>query len=408
MSKILKHFFVVFLLLLSFVFVDRAMNFVFAEEISQTVALSDDCVDAKSAILMEKSTGTVIYKLNENKKVQIASVTKIMTMLIASEAIESGKIKEEDIVEVSEYAASMGGSQVFLEPHEKMTVGDLLKSVVIVSGNDAAVALAEHISGSEASFVELMNKRAAELGAVNSHFVNCNGLCETDEHYSTALDVAIISREVLKHECLRKYMTTWMDTIRNGEFQLSNTNKLLKSYSGATGIKTGSEKISGFCLAASAKRENTEFIAIVLGAETSKLRFSEAANLLNYAFANYTIVDSASFDISIPPVKVFKSKIGCVTPILENKRSFLLKKGDKSKVSYEICLGHQVIAPLKAQGKIGEVIFKLEDNEIFRENIIVPEDIPKIGFVEMLYKITNSWTNIAYYFFSPNKYHVKL
>ena len=269
----------------------------YAEPVQQVdTNVSTQLINAKSGILMEASTGEVLYEQNANERLQIASVTKVMTMLLIMEAIDSGKISLDDMVTTSEYAASMGGSQVFLEAGEQMSVNDMLKAIAVASGNDAAVAMAEFISGSEGAFVEKMNKRASELGCENTHFINCNGLDETPEHYSSARDVARISQELLKHTKIFDYTTIWMDSLRNGSFGLSNTNKLIRFYNGANGLKTGSTSTAKYCLSATALRDGMQLIAVIICAPSTKDRFSSASALLDYGFANYEVASSEGTD----------------------------------------------------------------------------------------------------------------
>ncbi|MDO5311127.1 MAG: D-alanyl-D-alanine carboxypeptidase family protein, partial [Clostridia bacterium] len=265
---------------------------------------SAQLINAKSGILMEASTGEVLYEQNADERLPIASVTKTMTMLLIMEALDEGKISLNDTVTVSEYAASMGGSQVFLEVGEQMSADDMLKAIAVASGNDAAVAMAEFISGSEGAFVEKMNKRAAELGCTNTHFINCNGLDETEEHYSTARDVALISRALISHKKIFDYTTIWMDSLRGGSFGLSNTNKLIRFYKGANGLKTGSTSTAKYCLSATAERDGMQLIAVIIAAPTTADRFSSASALLDFGFANFDAVGEGFTDLPAPYVRV--------------------------------------------------------------------------------------------------------
>ena len=245
-------------------------------------------LNAKSAILMEEATGNILYESNPDERLPIASVTKVMTMLLIMEAVDSGKISLDDMVTVSENAMSYGGSTMFLETGEQLTVNDMLKGIAVASANDGCVAMAEHLAGSESAFVDMMNEKAKELGMENTHFMNTNGLDE-DDHYSSARDVAIMSRELMKHETIFNYTSIWMDTLRGGKFQLANTNKLIRFYDGANGLKTGSTSKALCCLSAAAKRNDMQLIAVVLGAPTSAERFASAKSLLDYGFANYAV-----------------------------------------------------------------------------------------------------------------------
>jgi len=254
-------------------------------EAVQVITLAEDSIPAKSAILMDQQSGRVLFEQNADEPVAPASITKIMTLLLVIEALEEGKISLEDKVVTSELAASMGGSQIWLEPGEEMTVDELLRAVAIASANDASVALAEHVAGSEPAFIERMNKRAAQLGMQNTRFLNCTGLDE-EGHVTTARDVAIVSRELISHPMIIEYSTIWMDELRNGETQLVNTNKLVRFYPGATGLKTGTTSIAGSCLSATATRDGLSLVAVVMGAPNSDSRFAAARGLLDYGFAN--------------------------------------------------------------------------------------------------------------------------
>lgn len=363
----------------------------FAKEEKQS-----EMVNAKSAILMEQTTGKVIYEKNPDEKLQIASVTKTMTMLLIMEAISEGKIKYSDMVTTSEHAASMGGSQVFLEPGEEMTVDDMLKAICVSSGNDAAVAMAEHISGSEEEFVNLMNKRAKEIGAKNTNFINCNGLDETDEHFSTARDVAIISAELLKHEDIQKYTTIWMDTLRGGKFGLSNTNKLVRFYKGANGIKTGSTSKAKYCLSASAKRNDMQLIAVILCAPSTQDRFQSATKLLDYGFANYEIADGKTLSgMAKNTIKVVGGEKDSLMCEAEDSGNIILKKGEAKKIEVKKSLPEEINAPILKGERIGELIYLLDGKEIDRKNIIATEDVNKIKLYKMYIKILKNWLMIS-------------
>ncbi len=311
-------------------------------------------VKAPSAILIEKETGTVLFEKNADEKMQPASVTKVMTILLIVEAVESGRITLDDSVSVSEYAAGMGGSQIFLEPNETMTAGEMLKSIVVASANDAAVAMAEHIAGSESAFVELMNGRAGELGMENTNFMNCTGLLDQPEHLTTARDISLMSRELIKHDWIKDYTTIWMDTVRGGEFGLSNTNKLIRYYDGATGLKTGFTSTARYCLSATAEREGVEYIAVVLGCETSGDRFESAKDLLSYGFSNYTLV-SALPDEVLPPIPVKMGESETVQPEPGAERTLLVKKSRAAGIEKELELSDELTAPVEE----GEVIGNL-------------------------------------------------
>ena len=352
---------------------------------------SDAMVNAKSSILMEQTTGKVLYESNPDEKMQIASVTKTMTMLLIMEALADGKIKYTDMVSTSDHAASMGGSQVFLEPGEEMSVDDMLKAICVSSGNDAAVAMAEHIGGSEEAFVDMMNNRAKELGAKNTHFINCNGLDETNDHYSTARDVALISCELLKHEDIQKYTTIWMDTLRGGKFGLSNTNKLIRFYKGANGIKTGSTSVAKYCLSASAKRDNMQLVAVVLCAPSTQDRFSGASKLLDYGFANYEVADGAALAGETGKIAVVGGEKDFASCGAASSGNIVVKKGEAKKIEVKKTMPDEINAPVKKGDKIGELSFILDGKEIAKKDIIASEDVGKIKLYKMYMKILRKW-----------------
>lgn len=353
-----------------------------------------ELISGCAAILVEQSTNQVLYELDADKKMPIASVTKTMTMLLIEEAIESGKIKYSDMVTTSEHAASMGGSQVFLEVEEKLSVDEMLKAIAVASGNDAAVAMAEHISGTESEFVKLMNRRAKELGALNTHFINCNGLNETEEHYSTARDVALISAELLKHKDIEKYLTIWTDTIRNGQFALANTNKLIRFYDGANGIKTGSTDAAKYCLSAAAKRDNMQLIAVVLGAPTTKERFENAKTLLDFGFANFALADNSSYEAKLPKIKVRGGAKESLKAKINGSLCVVVKKGSRDKITVKVTTVDEVLAPISVGDKVGEAVFYAGDEELFRRNVVATEEIPRITVWKMFEKCLNKWVMI--------------
>ena len=311
-------------------------------------------VEALSAILMEKETGTILYEQNAHEKLEPASVTKVMTMLLVMEALDEGRIQMEDMVTVSTHAASMGGSQVYLKEGEQMSVRDMLKAVAVVSGNDAATALAEHIAGSESGFVELMNRRAAQLGMEDTCFLNPTGL-PAPGHLTSAFDIAVMSRELVTHPAIREFTTIWMDTIRDGQFQLANTNKLIRFYEGATGLKTGSTDAAQYCLSATAERGGMELIAVVLKSPTSEKRFESAKALLNFGFANYTVMDVYP-DQALPPVDVLLGVEGQVQPQLAASSRILVDKAELNEVATQVHLVDNVEAPVEAGQKLGDMV----------------------------------------------------
>jgi len=363
-----------------------------AEIVSQVNAdVTSQLVTAPSAILIEHASGQVLYELNPDEKLHIASVTKTMTMLLIMEAIDSGKIALTDTVTTSEYASSMGGSQVFLEPGEQMSVEDMLKSIVVSSGNDAAVAMAEHIAGTETAFVEMMNNRAKELGCENTHFINCNGLDETEEHYSSARDVAIISRELLNHPKITEYTTIWMDTIRNGEFGLSNTNKLIRFYNGANGIKTGYTSTAKHCLSAAAKRDGMQLIAVVLSAPSSAERFDDAKRLFDYGFANYSVVNASEKIGSLAPISVTGGKTNTLSVTADSTVSFIVKKGDQDKIEATLNIENPIKAPIKQNQVVGTATLRIGDDKVAECNIMATESVERMTVSSMFGKVMKLW-----------------
>ena len=303
-----------------------------------------------SAVLMEKETGTLLYEQNAHEKLEPASVTKIMTLLLVMEAVDSGQIALDDTVAVSAYAAGMGGSQVYLKEGEQMTVSELIKCVTVVSGNDCAVALAEHLSGSEAAFVARMNQRAQELGMTDTNFVNCTGL-PAPGHVTSAYDIALMSRElILHHPSIRDYTTIWMDSIRDGTFGLTNTNRLVRFYQGATGLKTGSTDSALYCMSATAERDGMELIAVVMKAPTSAQRFEDAKVLLDYGFASYALV-SVYPESPLAPVDVLLGTVSQVQPQLQRECRLLVRRGEAGQVTTRLTLPQDLEAPVE-QGQI--------------------------------------------------------
>ena len=336
-------------------------------------------VSAPSAILMEASTGTVLYEKDAHARLAPASVTKVMTLLLVMEALETGQISWDDTVIASDTAAAKGGSQIYLEPGEQMTMDEMLKSVVVSSANDCATALAEHIAGSESAFVDRMNQRARELGMADTHFVNCTGLDDepnASEHLTSAHDIAIMSRELLKHDEIRRYTTIWMDTVRNGAFGLANTNKLVRFYEGTTGLKTGYTSSAGHCLSASAMRDGVEYIAVVLKCANSKERFQAAKTLLNHGFANYTLV-SADPDTEIPPVPVILGSTEQIQPQPAEAGNVLIEKSRKNAVSTEVTVDTEVKAPVEAGQRLGTLLLKAEGEVLSEIPLVAPEAVPR-------------------------------
>ncbi len=308
-----------------------------------------------SCLLMEKETGTILLEDNAHEKLEPASVTKIMTLLLVMEAVDSGRVSLEDLVTVSPYAAGMGGSQVYLEPGEQMTVSEMIKCVTVVSGNDCAAALAEHLAGSEGAFVTQMNQRAQELGMTDTTFLNCTGL-PAQVHVTSAHDIALMSRElILNHPKIREYTTIWMDTIRDGTFGLTNTNRLVRFYEGATGLKTGFTNSAQYCMSATAERNGMELIAVVMKAPTSNQRFEDAKALLDYGFANYTITPVYP-DAPLAPVDVLLGTQAQVQPQLERDCRLLVQRGEEDQVTTRLLIANDVEAPVE----LGQTLGRLE------------------------------------------------
>ena len=324
---------------------------VFDDSVIPTTAEGLD-IPAPSAILMEKETGTVLYEKNADQRLKPASVTKVMTILLIVEAVDNGTLSLGDTITVSAYAAGMGGSQVFLEEGEQMPLREMLKCIVVSSANDAAVAVAEHMAGSEQAFAARMNERAEELGMVNSHFTNCTGLLDNDEHLTTARDIAIMSRELIKHDWIKEYTTIWMDTIRDGAFGLSNTNKLVRFYEGATGLKTGYTSSAGHCLSATAERDGVEYSAVVLHCASSADRFESAKTLLSYAFGAYTLVTPYPDEV-LPPIPVEMGRASYVQPTFGESERILVKKSEINTVERTVELAESLEAPVQPGQKVG-------------------------------------------------------
>ncbi len=343
----------------------------------------------KSALLMDVNTGTVLYESNAHEKLAPASVTKIMTMLLIMEAVDAGKITFDDMVTASETAAAKGGSQIFLKAGETMSVSDMLKSIAVSSANDCACAMAEHLAGSEQAFVDRMNRRAEELGMQDTHFVNCTGLddgANADQHRTCAYDIALMSRELLKnHPKIKKYTTIWMDTVRNGTFGLSNTNKLVRFYQGATGLKTGFTSGAGYCLSATAERDGMELIAVVMGADTSANRNAACKSLLDYGFANFAVVSPELTEAE--PVEVKLGKAGSVSAILGDAAGLLVDKGQKSAITMEMTMEGPVTAPVSKGQRLGTLTIK-SGEQILKELPLVAEDaVERLTFEDILVKI---------------------
>lgn len=347
-------------------------------------------INSKSAILMDVGTGKILYEKNSHEKLPPASVTKVMTMLLIVEAIDEGKVKLNDSVQVSENASSMGGSQIFLEPGESQTVDTLLKGIAVASANDACVAMAEHMSGSVEEFVKQMNSRAKELNMKDTNFVNTNGL-PVDNHYSSANDIAIMSRGLLKHDMISKYLTTWMDKVVVGkkkvEVGLANTNKLIKHFNGATGVKTGFTKDAKYCLSASAKRGNTHLVAVTLGAETTQERFSDASNLLNQGFANYESIKIADKGAKVGTLTMDKADENDVDLVVKEDLTALIKKGEGKDFKKEIKIDKNQKLPIKKGTVLGKITISKDGRLIGEVDLVNTKDVEKAGYFKMLQRV---------------------
>lgn len=354
-------------------------------EVFASAQFSSDGIDALSAILIEQSTGRVLFEYNADAPLPPASVTKTMTMLLVFEAIDDGRISLDDVVGVSQNAASMGGSQVFLEAGEQMSVDTLLKCMIVASANDAAVALAEHIYGSEASFVARMNERAAELGCTSSHFENATGLDDTvQNHTMSARDIATISAEVMKHEKVTDYTTVWMDTIRDGAFGLTNTNRLIRFYDGATGLKTGSTAKAKFCISATAEKGGLSLVAVVMGSSTRDARNELAKNMLDFGFANFSSVKKDAADMGSIAVK---GGVSSTVGVKSLPFSAVVDKSDAAKAEEIVDIPDFIPAPVKAGQKIGSITYKVGDKVIGTSDIVANDSVDKISFFTILPKI---------------------
>ncbi|MDO5397857.1 MAG: D-alanyl-D-alanine carboxypeptidase family protein [bacterium] len=341
--------------------------------------------EAKACILIEASTGEVLYEDNPDEQLPIASVTKIMTMLLIMEQIEAGTLSFDTMIPVSENAMSYGGSTMFLEAGEQLSVNDMLKGIAVASANDGCVAMAEYIAGGESAFVDMMNKRASELGMKNTHFMNTNGLDE-DNHYSSARDVSIMSRELMKHEKITEYTSIWTDSLRDGKFELANTNKLIRFYTGANGLKTGSTSKALCCLSAAAKRDDMQLIAVVLGAPTSVKRFESARNLLDYGFANYGIKKLASKGEEVSREDIAKGDKDSFSAVIDEDITELVKKSDNAECEKQIEIDRDITAPIHAGDRVGTIRFMRGDTEIDSAAIVSAEDVEKEGIKAIMVK----------------------
>ena len=348
-------------------------------------------ITSGSAILMEQNSGTVLYEYNSHEQLRPASVTKVMTILLIMEALDNGTISLEDQVPCSEKASSMGGSQIWLDTTETLSVNEMLKAICVVSANDCCVAMAEYLSGSEELFVEQMNNRAKELGMNDTCFKNCHGI-DADGHLTSSYDIAIMSRELItKHPKIMDYTTIWMDSLRDGKSELVNTNKLIRNYEGATGLKTGSTSTALFNLSATATRNNLSLIAVIMRGETSAIRFSEAKKLLDYGFSNFEYVKCSKKDDTVKSIAIDKGINNNVDAIFASTQGCLIKKGASKSISTNISLPEKVSAPIARGQKLGEVTYSSDGKIIATVDIVAKENVKKISFVNMSVRIIENW-----------------
>lgn len=366
-----------------------------AEENTEDKANSNTLnLESGGAVLIEQTTGQVLYDHNMHEKLRPASVTKVMSILLIMEAVDSGQITLQDKVPCSENAAGMGGSQIWLEVGEELTVDEMLKAICVVSANDCTVAMAEYLCGSEEAFVTKMNERAKELGMNDTTFKNCHGIDE-DGHLTSAYDIALMSRELLNnHPTILNYTTIWMDTLRDGESELVNTNKLIRNYKGATGLKTGSTSVALYNLSASATRDGMSLIAVILKAPTTKIRFSEAQKLLDYGFNNYEFKSLAVRGNVLKEADVTKGVTSKVNLIVENDVGILLKKGEDKNIEQTINMEENITAPVYEGQKVGEIVFTLNNEEVGRTNIVAEKAVEKKTFFSISAYLYTNWFNV--------------
>ena len=351
-------------------------------------------LEAGSAVLIEQNSGQILYGYNIHEKLHPASVTKVMSLLLIMEAIDSGKITLDTQIPCSSNAASMGGSQIWLDTTETLSVHDMLKAISVVSANDCVVAMAEYLGGTEDGFVKLMNERAKELGMNDTTFKNCHGLDE-DEHLTSAYDIALMSRELLvNHSKITEYTTIWMDSLRDGKSTLSNTNKLVRNYSGCTGLKTGSTSLALFNLSASATRDDLSLIAVVMKAPTSAQRFSNAASLLDYGFNNYSYKSFGTQGDVVKTVSVTKGVSQEVNAVFETSPSFLIKKGDESSITYELHLQENIQAPISQGQQLGTITYSLNGTQLASVSLVAESSINKINLLTMTKSVFNNWFSL--------------
>ena len=365
-----------------------------SSEVSTEVTENPLNLECGSAILIEQKTGQILYSHNIHEQLRPASVTKVMSILLIMEAISNQKISLTDMVPCSENASSMGGSQIWLDPRETLSVDDMLKAICVNSANDCVVAMAEFIAGSEEAFVQMMNDKTKELGMNDTCFKNCHGLDE-DGHVTSSYDIALMSRELLnKYPDVTRYTTIWMDTLRDGKSQLSNTNKLIKNYKGATGLKTGSTSLALYNLSASATRDDLSLIAVIMKAPSTKVKFSEAQKLLDYGFGKFTFKSFGNKGDVVKTIDIKKGSKKQIDIVLENASGALIEKGKDTNISQEIVLNENISAPILAGQKLGEAKFVLDGNVIASVNLVANSDVDKLGLFNMCKNVIYRWIDL--------------
>ena len=351
-------------------------------------------LESGSAVLIEQSTGKVLYDHNMHEKLRPASVTKVMTLLLIMEALDSGQITLETKIPCSENASKMGGSQIWLDVREELTVNEMLKAICVVSANDCTVAMAEYLAGTQEQFVERMNEKAKQLGMNDTTFKNCHGIDE-DGHLTSSYDIALMSRELLtKHPSITNYTTIWMDSLRDGQSELVNTNKLIRNYNGITGLKTGSTSVALFNLSASATRDDLSLIAVIMKGPTSQIRFNEAKKLLDYGFSNFSYKKLGNSGDIVKNVLVEKGVEDSVPVIFESDAGVLIKKGQEKSITQEMIIPDKIGAPVELGQVVGQVIFKLDNQELAKINIIAQKEIKQIGFLNNSSHLFEKWFNL--------------
>ena len=365
------------------------------EIVSEAVDNNSLNLESGSAILIDQSTGKILYSHKAHEQLRPASVTKVMSILLIMEALDSGKITMETPIPCSENAHSMGGSQIWLDTTENLTVRDMLKSICVVSANDCTVAMAEYLAGSEEAFVQMMNTKAKQLGMNDTTFKNCHGIDE-DGHVTSAYDISLMSKELLNnHPEITEFTTIWMDSIRDGKSELVNTNKLIRNYQGATGLKTGSTSIALYNLSASATRDGLSLIAVIMKAPTTKIRFSEATKLLDYGFANYTSKSFGNKGDIIQAVNVNKGIEPQVNVVLEENAAVLIKKGDTGNITQNIVINENIQAPIKTGDVLGTIQYKSGEEIILERNLLAQNDIPKTTLWNITTNLYKKWFNMC-------------